>query len=139
MHRARAGQTFPLKHPLQRHHPTPLSNVDRPTNMSSCTLHYKKMMSPSLGGGGMFQDQPRSVQPSDTGHTGGLCALTQTRPAKSHALQPCNILPGPSDGLSLQRGSWVFNLGAGVIRAPQNWGAGVWEKGSIDRTINELL
>ena len=39
-------------------------------------------------------------------------------------------------------GSRAFNLGAGgggVNRAPQNWGRGVWEKGSINRTTNQLL
>ena len=36
------------------------------------------------------------------------------------------------------RGSRVFAFGGwGVNRAPQNWG--VWEKGSIDRTINQLI
>ena len=37
-------------------------------------------------------------------------------------------------------GSRAFNWGRGVNRAPQNWGGGgaVWEKGSIDRTINQL-
>ena len=29
--------------------------------------------------------------------------------------------------------------GGGVNRAPQNWGWGGWEKGSIDRSINHLL
>ena len=33
----------------------------------------------------------------------------------------------------------VVGLGGGINRAPQNWGGGSWEKGSIDRTINQLL
>ena len=30
-------------------------------------------------------------------------------------------------------------MGWGVNRAPQHWGGGVWEKGSVDRTIQDQL
>ena len=54
------------------------------------------------------------------------------------------VWPRPCTALVDSRASGAVGLategGGGVNRAPQNWGRGaVWEKGSIDRTINQLL
>ena len=53
---------------------------------------------------------------------------------------PCKL----SSAFSPNQGWRVFNGkgGGGVNRAPKSWGgggAGVWEKGSIDRTINQSI
>ena len=44
--------------------------------------------------------------------------------------------PGPR---VLGQQGFQLGGGGGVNRAPQNWGGGVWEKGSIDRTIHQSL
>ena len=41
------------------------------------------------------------------------------------------------DAAQNQQGTAGFQLGGGVNRAPPETEGGVWEKGSIDRTINQ--
>ena len=59
---------------------------------------------------------------------------TESSDPTQHAKGRTGDCPGSGKETTTRR-----NVTWGVNKAPQNWGWGVWEKGSIDRTINQSL
>ena len=89
----------------------------------------------SLGLGLLYLDRSPFSRQSITGK--GTLAFAKL--ATYDANRTNRYLPPWGGRVPPPLGRSGFQLGGDVNRGPQNWGGGAWEKGSIDRTINQLL